>query len=277
MGLGYLFATGLLFLAGVNYDNTLILNFSFFLASLFVVSILQTFANMSGMKVSAGNTEPAFAGNEAKFVIHLSKTRNKQHQSILCSWKNLASEPSNLIDSERVAVTVLLPTRQRGWYKPGRLKLETVYPFGLCRAWTWVDLDMAALVYPKPVKSELRPGQSQERDAEGAVHAEGHEDFAGLRAYNPSDSLKTVDWKAYARRNQLYSKEFHGYQSRTVWLRWDDLPVGDVEIRLSALCYWLLMLAKSNDPFGLQLPGLVIEPGVGKSHEEACLKALAEF
>ena len=60
--------TFLLFVAGVNYDNTMILNFSFFLVSLFVVNILQTFSNLSGMEVSAGHSEPAFVGAEAKFL-----------------------------------------------------------------------------------------------------------------------------------------------------------------------------------------------------------------
>lgn len=277
MGLGYLVATILLFIAGINYDNTLILNFSFFLASLFVVSILQTFANLSGLKVGAGTTEPAFAGDEAKFIIHLAKTRNKEHHSLQCCWQKHVSENCHLVESQKVSVAIMLRTVKRGWYRPGRLKLQTVYPFGLCRAWTWVDLDMLALVYPQPHKLELKSLPRSAQDVEGSVISEGQEDFSGLRAYTTSDSLHTVDWKAYARRNQLYTKEFHGYQSRSVWLRWTDVPVSDLETKLSGLCFWVLELSRNMEPYGLELPGLTIEPGAGQAHEAACLKALAEF
>lgn len=277
MGMGYLLTTFLLFIAGVNYDNSMILNFSFFLGSLFVVSILQTFSNLSGMVVSAGHSEPAFAGSEAKFIIHLEKSRKKDHHSIHCHWHSYQSKPTNLIHEHQVAVTALLPAPKRGRYRPGRFRLHSVYPFGLCRAWTWVDLDMSALVYPKPIECELNSAVKSDRDQGSAVVTEGQEDFAGLRAFNPSDSLRTVDWKAYARRNVLYTKQFQGYQAKSAWLKWSEVPSTDIEIKLSGLCFWVLQFAKTNEPYGLELPGSVINPGVGKQHEEACLTALAEF
>lgn len=275
--MGYLLTTFLLFIAGVNYDNSMILNFSFFLGSLFVVSILQTFSNLSGMVISAGHTEPAFAGSEAKFVLHLEKSRRKDHHSIYCSWHGFKSKAHNLTSDHEVAVTCLLAAKKRGWYRPGRFKLDSVYPFGLCRAWTWVDLDMAALVYPQPIECELNMSSVSDREQEGAVATDGHDDFAGLRTYNSSDSLKTVDWKAFARRNVLYTKQFQGYQAKSSWLKWSEMHASDTEIRLSGLCYWVLQFSKTNEPYGLELPGVSISPGIGKQHEEACLTALAEF
>lgn len=277
MGMGYLLTTFLLFLAGVNYDNSLILNFSFFLGSLFVVSILQTFSNLSGLVITAGHTEPAFAGAEAKFVLHLSKSRRKDHHSIYCQWHGYESDPHNLIQAQETPVEMLLKTKKRGRYTPGRLKLHTVYPFGLCRAWTWVDLNMSTLVYPKPLECELSATSASSREQGSAMTPDGQEDFDSLRAYTPSDSLKTVDWKAYARRNDLYTKQFHGYESKTTWLRWKDMPSSDMEIRLSYLCYWVLQLSKTHEPYGLELPGSRVEPATGKSHEEQCLAQLAGF
>ncbi|RLT98639.1 MAG: DUF58 domain-containing protein [Ketobacter sp.] len=277
MGMGYLLTTFLLFVAGVNYDNSMILNFSFFLGSLFVVSILQTFSNVSGMVISAGHTEPAFCGSEAKFVIHLEKSRKKEHHSIFCSWCGYQSKAYNLIQEQQVALVTLLPTQQRGRYRPGRFKLHSIYPFGLCQAWTWVDLDMFALVYPRPIECELNTTSRSDGEEGSHVVMEGQDDFAGLRAFNPSDSLKTVDWKAFARRNVLYTKQFQGYQAKSAWLRWNEIAVGDVERRLSGLCYWVLQFSKTNEPYGLELPGVTINPGVGKQHEENCLTALAEY
>lgn len=277
MGLGYLLTAFLLFVAGVNYDNTMILNFSFFLVSLFVVNILQTFSNLSGMEVSAGHSEPAFVGAEAKFVIHLSKSKRKDHQSIYCYWQGYESQAYNLIRDQQVAVTALLKTTERGRYKPGRFKLHAVYPFGLCQSWTWLDLDMSALVYPKPIECELSSISASDREQGSAIIKDGQEDFAGLRAFNQSDSMRMVDWKAFARRNVLYSKEFHGYQAKSSWLKWSEMPAMDIETKLSQLCFWVLQLSKTNEPFGMEFPGTLITPATGKQHEEDCLKALAEY
>lgn len=277
MGIGYLTTAFLLFIAGINYDNGLILNFSFFLGSLFVVAILQTFSNLSGLVISAGNTEPSFASTEAKFIVHFSKSKKKEHHSIGCWWEGYQSEPQNLVKSSQTRVTMLLPTSKRGLFRPQRLRIETVYPFGLCRAWTWVDLTMSCLVYPKPIECEPLT-QLISHQKEGSNYtSDGNEDFDGLRAYNTSDSLKTVDWKAFARRNTLYTKQFHGYQAQSNWITWDQMPSSNPEMKLSQMCYWVIQLAKTNDQYGLRFPTVDIKPGQGKQHEQACLEALARY
>ena len=277
MGGGYLLTALLLFIAGVNYENSLILNFSFLLGSLFVVAILQTFSNLSGIVLTAGTTEPAFAGTESKFTLHLSKSRKKSHHSVACLWQGYYSTPQNLIDDSRITIEMLLPTELRGQFKPGRLKLETVYPLGLCRAWTWIDLEMTCWVYPKPIPCD-KPNDTSTSRSEGSARSnDGNEDFDGLRNYTESDSLRTVDWKSYARTGVLFTKQFHGYQSESKWIDWHSMPSQHKELKLSQMCYLVLEFAKINVTFGLRLPGKEIAPGSGKQHELACLDLLARF
>jgi uncharacterized protein (DUF58 family) len=47
------------------------------------------------------------------------------------------------------------------------------------------------------------------------------------------------------------------------------------ERRLSHLCYWALQFESRNEEYGLRLPGLVLEPGVGERHRDRVLQALA--
>lgn len=277
MGGGYLLTAFLLFIAGINYENTLILNFSFLLGSLFVVSILQTFSNLSGMVVTAGTTESAFAGRASKFTLHLSKSRKKYHHSVACRWHGFYSAPQNLINESKITMEMLLPTASRGKFKPGRLKLETVYPLGFCRAWTWIDLEMSCWVYPKPISCERPNDLVLDRTMGQAKSSEGNEDFDGLRNYTESDSLRMVDWKSYARTGALFTKQFHGYQSESRWVDWYSLPGQHKETKLSNMCYLVLEYAKLNITFGLRLPGSEIPPGSGKQHELACLDKLARY
>lgn len=277
MGLAYVLTAFLLFLAGINYDNNLILNFSFLMASLFLVSILQTFSNLSGLVISASHSEPAFAGTEAKFTIKISKSREKQHHSIQCRWQEYESKPQNLVSAVACDVEMLLGTRKRGHFNPGRMRVQSVYPLGLCRAWTWVDLDMDCLVYPKPVTCELPSDVATQFEPGATVSREGNEDFDGLRPYRHSDSLRTVDWKSFARRGTLLSKQFHGYESNSVWIDWNDWVSADVELKLSYMCFWVLEMAKTNQDFGLKLPASQLAPGRGLVHQTQCLELLARF
>ena len=52
---------------------------------------------------------------------------------------------------------------------------------------------------------------------------------------------------------------------------------GDIEERLSRLCYWVLELSQRRQSFALRLPGFLLAPGSGDEHREACLQALALF
>lgn len=276
MGCGYLFTAFLLFLAGVNYGNTLILSLSFFLGSLFVVTILQTFGNLSGLVIKAGSTESAFAGKESEFLIHLEKSRNKNHCSISLEWMGYESSLQDLNEHQKISVQMLLPTKQRGIYRPQRLLLKSVYPLGLCRAWTWVDLDMVCYVYPAPFACEYVRISSGGQQEAGAPSLDSNDDFIGLRPYKDSDAFSNVDWKAFARRGELYAKQYQGYQSELQWIEWQNI-VGDKELRLSKMAFLILEFSKKNIMFGLRLPSENIEPDFGVQHQKACLEALARF
>ena len=277
MGAGYLATTFLLFIAGVNYNNTLVMCLSFLMVSLFVVTIVQTFANLSGLIIIAGKTQPSFAGGESQFEIILARSGNRQHHAILCQWHDFLSAPRSLTDNERAPVKMLLPTDKRGLFRPKRLKLQSDYPLGLCRAWTWIDLDMSAWVYPKPLSYESSFQRTRSEQEGDTVAVDASDDFFGLRNYSEGDSLATVDWKAFARHNKLYTKVYQGHQSASTWLRWEDLPEPNVEKKLSYLCYLVLEHSKTNVDYGLQLPNVSNPPGSGKEHELQCLLALAKF
>jgi uncharacterized protein (DUF58 family) len=105
---------------------------------------------------------------------------------------------------------------------------------------------------------------------------QGSEDFQGLKSYQPGDSKRRLHWKAYSRGQGLLVKDFAALSGRDPLLDFEALA-GDVELRLSLLCYWVLQLSARQQPFALSLPGQVLAPACGEQHREACLRALALF
>jgi len=62
-GLIFLTMALCIFVGGLTYSNSLILAVAFLLISLFLVSILHTYANLVGLRVQAGRAENAIAGD----------------------------------------------------------------------------------------------------------------------------------------------------------------------------------------------------------------------
>ncbi len=276
-GFFYIGTLFLLFLGGINYQNSLILNLCFLLASLFVITILHTFRNLSGLLIKAGHTEPAFVGGQAGFEVILARDTPKRYEAINLIWHDNESGPQNVVDGLEQRVKLLLDAHHRGYFRPRRLKLESSFPLGIVRAWTWIDLDMKAVVYPDPIPAPERQGEAVGDQDSETITAEGDDDFDQLRPYRVGESLNNIAWKQVARGQGFYSKTFHGYKSESQWITWDSVRTGDVERKLSQLTYLVIQAASNGKPYGLDIPGTRIEPSEGGSHEKRCLTALALY
>ncbi|MCW8886992.1 MAG: DUF58 domain-containing protein [Motiliproteus sp.] len=275
-GLGYLMMLTAIFIGGINYANSLMLGIAFLLVSLFLISILHTYGNLSGLQISAGRTENAFVGEDAVFWLSLQGAAKQQHESIRLTWQSGAGELVDLIESPQQQVRMLLPVHQRGHFSPKRLKIETCFPLGLLRAWSWIDMDMSCLVYPKPIKNAYPESLYRNGEEGDQLVQEGSDDFDGLKDYVAGDNPRHIAWKNYARSGDLYSKVFVGYEDHERWLDWQ--AYGDeIELRLSKLSYWVVRLRDQDHSFGLRLPGIEIAPGRGEQHARHCLEALALY
>ena len=283
-GLGFLLLVLLLWLVATNYENNLAFALAFLLTSLFVVSILHTFGNLAGLEVSALKTAPAFVGEDAEFELLIrspsARKSSRSYENLILGWPQGQRTVVNLINESEQRIKLYVPASQRGWFRPGRLLIETYYPLGLIRAWTWLDMDTASLVYPAPVKANTMPStslSSGEDDNNNLQPSQSAEDYYGLRDYQQGDPLRAVAWKHVARGKGMYVKEFAASVDSRLWLDWDALVGMGRESRLSRLCYWVLQAEKSGADYGLRIPGQVFQPGRGVAHRDQLLKALALF
>ena len=276
-GFFFLLTSFLLFLGGINYENSLILNLSFFLVSLFLVAILQTFKNLSGLVLVAGETKPAFKGQDAWFEILFERESTRQYESLHVIWEGQESGSINVIERTKQPVGMSLRAIKRGRYSPGRFKVQSTFPLGLLRTWSWVQLDIAAIVYPMPVRCEYVGTEGDGKKDGNIKTPTGQDEFEYLREYRVGDSLNNIAWKKYANNRKLLSKVFHGVAGDTYWLRWGGVPSADLEMKLSMLCYWVITYSQENRMFGLSLPSGDIAPATGQDHEVNCLRALALY
>ena len=163
--------------------------------------------------------------------------------------------------------------------------MESRFPVGLFRAWSYVEPDTRCLVYPRPETGALPPPAPSAQAGGARAHAQGSDDFSGLRTYQPADSPRHVAWKTvarsdtgHARRDAMLTKQFAGDAVAELWLDLGDLPPAlSLEQRLSRLAGWVLAAERAGALYGLRLPGTEIEPARGETHRAACLEALALY
>lgn len=263
-----------LFIAGINYANNLLLLTAFLLASVMNTTILHTYRQLSGLTVEGVQADEVYAGDRAGFRLRLSAKPGRQHAGLVIDWEGESlSVPTVAADEE---VVLFLPTKKRGRYHPARLRLYSRYPLGLLRTWTWLDLGLFAVVYPRPVAGPMPAGVDAEAGTEAQTGRQpGADEYEGLRRYVPGDSLAHVSWKHLARGRGMHVKEYSQPVGASQWLDWQSLAGMDVESRLSRLCWWVRALSAADQPFGLRLPGVEVAVATGVMHRDHCLRLLA--
>jgi uncharacterized protein (DUF58 family) len=279
--LGLIFGATLaiLLIGSINYALSLGFALTFFLAGLGLSGMVHTARNLVRIGVSAGRAEPVFAGESAQFRLYLDGRVRYDRPAVLA--RHLGSGSQFVVDIPAHGMTEVVlsvPAMRRGWLPLGRVLLETRFPLGMFRAWSYVEPDARCLVYPKPERSPLPRPQAEAAAGALRSQATGNDDFSGLRTYQLSDSPRHVAWKAVARTDDMLTKQFTGEAAAELWLDWQLLPASlGVEQRLSRLAGWVLAAERSGALYGLRLPGVDIAPARGDAHAGACLQALALY
>ena len=277
--LGLLFGgtLAILLVGSINYALSLGFALTFLLAGMGIAAMVQTTRNLVRLSVRAGRSEPVFAGDAARFRLGMANAGDFDRPEILV--RHLGSGAQQTVDiaaAASVEAVLEVPAQRRGWLPLGRVMLETRFPVGLFRAWSTIEPDSRCLVYPRPESAALPPLAPSAQAGGARAHAQGSDDFSGLRAFQPADSPRHVAWKSVAKSEEMLTKQFAGDAIAELWLDLRDLPASlGLEQRLSRLAGWVLAVERAGARYGLRLPGTAIEPGRGDAHRAACLEALA--
>ena len=276
-GLAFLFTVLLIWLLGTNYQNNLILGLSFFLTSLMLVSVVHAFKNLLGLTITPEARQYAAVGELAPFDIQISSAYGSAHHGLLLRLDNEDPIRADLISGKPTQVRLNANARYRGWLKLPRIVLKSYFPFGLIRAWAYIELNHRALIFPRPIACDQPPlgaGQGEEGIYVSALRGD---EFQGFQTYQPGSPLSHIAWQQYARGAGMHLKDYRALQSEHYWLDWQALNVHDTELGLSNLSYWVNHFADKNIEFGLRLPNVTIEIGAGDVHRLNALTALALF
>lgn len=278
---GILFAVLLIVmvLGATNYANNLAFALTFWLGAAALVSMHRTHRNLAGLGVAQISATPVFVGQPIGFrVVLASQARAPRHAVQVSSREAMnTSDPIDIRPDAPVTVELQVSAARRGYQRCPVLRMETVYPMGLFRAWTQLRPDASALVYPHPAGDAAWPVEPGCKTGQAAHPRSGSEEFVAHRRYLPGDSPRRIDWKASARSDSLLITQHAEARTPTHWFDIDALVGMDTETRLSQLALWVLNAADAGHHYGLRLPLHTLGPASGSAHRDACLRVLAIY
>lgn len=284
-GIVFLILCLALFVLGSNYQNNLMLLLSFFLVSLFLVTLLTSYANFAKLHLQLGKVTSVFAGEELFLPIWLSDKNQSSDAthlplgSMIFRLWNSRIKTSIDMDALTNPIQIQVPTKNRGLMQLPRITIENHFPIGLYRCWTHLRFQAEVIIYPKPITCDIRKHaiSSDNEETELESNIGGNENFDSLKQYVVGEPLHRVAWKQVAKGQGMYSKEFSANQTQDFEIRLNDYLHNGLEFALSNLCYIVIELSNQNASFGLQLGNTTIPPDSGSVHREHCLKTLALY
>jgi uncharacterized protein (DUF58 family) len=124
-------------------------------------------------------------------------------------------------DGDRRRVTLRLGCERWGGYRVGRVFLRACDRFGFA-SWEWqVDRRTPLKVYPREefIRHLLRPLETQVFSGNHVARQRGEGiEFADLRQFVPGDRVRYINWRASARRGELWVNQQHAERNADVIL-----------------------------------------------------------
>jgi uncharacterized protein (DUF58 family) len=282
-GLAVLIAGLVMLLVGVNYGVSLAYLAAFLIAGYLHSSLISAYRNMVGLKIMLLKSEDAHVGEALRFTLNVSSDRRRE--GLVFATAQTASVLDDCTTGLQ-PVTLRVPATARGIVHLGRVRIQSVAPTGLIRAFSYVHFESEAYAYPAlanpapPVPAYARvPVRAQARAADAAVaaaHARSGDALDGVREYVQGDPLARVVWSAAARGQAWRSKLMTTEAAQRLHFAWQhtaNLP--GIEARASALAAWVALAHTGGAQYGLSLPGVDIPAAQSAAHKQACLRALA--
>lgn len=281
-GCAFLLTLLMMLVASINYSLSLGYALCFLLTGLFSATLLHTYRNLAGLSITAIDAQNSFCGEAVRFSMSLHNAQASARHGISITTrhkKEHCHEVRVRVEKESTQTArVSINAQARGVCDLGRLTLQSDWPMGLWTCWSYLHVARHALIFPAPeLQAPALPVEAgSEQGSRSSAANTG--DVAGLRDYQPGDSIGSIAWKSAARGLGLRSRIFENEDAlSSIMLDLQFANVPGLEAKLSRLCAWVLAAESSQSDYALRLTGFALEKGRGTQQQTDALRALALY
>lgn len=277
---GFLFGMVLLamLLASINYQLSLGYLFTFLVGAVGVVGMHRTHDVLLGLEVSCVQTLPGHAGANVTFVLRIRNPHRHLRAGLMFFVdKTLLAQDVFIEPLGQKDVPIQVAVQRRGIAACPRIQIQTVFPFGLWRAWSYVWPRTNVLVYPA-LSAQIAPRSGRGKGIGASRTGSGQDSFSHVSPYNEGDDVKRLHWQSFA-REQLALRQHEGEAGDEDLYRLDALETHlPLEERLSRLASAITLADQRGARFALALnEAEAAQPqfASGNAHRHALLARLA--
>lgn len=237
--------------------------------------------NISGIEVTLEFPEEIYANTKVPVKIKLLNKRRFMPAFLI----RVKADKENLlfpfIDRKSSDIRYLNFTfPERGVQSIENIYISSVFPFNFFVRFRQIQKTYGIIAFPEPKACEWRTTLARSKKARGEKSSDksGYDsDILSLREYSYGDPLKYIHWKASAKTGTLITKEFSTLLLQPIVIVFEEVPVKEIEKRISCVTHAILKHHKQNIPVGLRIGGEIYNPDVSSQHKRALLKALALY
>jgi uncharacterized protein (DUF58 family) len=270
----YIVITIVLSVGAVNTANNLLHIVASSLLALMLLSGTSSFLNFFFLHITLIPPDEVFAGMPAPFRLIVKKKRGN---SFFLTFETPYGKTRLSFVRGEVETSLWLKFANRGRVSLQSLKVDSGFPMGFFRRFTFKPVNHEIFVYPNPLPNMFPPLSGKfSGDNEGdSRYGELSDEIKELRTYTHSDPLKWIDWKATARRGTAIVRDFYRLAGDTLIINLANKHDEDWEKQLSEAAYLIIEGHRKKLSVGLILPNEQIAPGKGEGHRKRLLEAIA--
>jgi uncharacterized protein (DUF58 family) len=233
-GLVFFFLSLAIGAAAVNTGNNILYLIFSLMLGLIIVSGIFSRRILAGL--SANIEFPAYIFSEASVPCHVTVVNVKKYFpsiGVRFVLKNQDLPPVGkyffyIPPSDKVSGFMPVVFPHRGVHLLKEMELRTRFPFSFLIKVRRIPLDQTIRVYPKIYRIS---DEVLAKFSEGILHESPYRGDSAqllhLRDYNPLDSNKRIHWKASAKTEKFFVKEFQRDQGKDLTVYFDCYPGGN--------------------------------------------------
>lgn len=276
--------------AALNTGNNLLYLILALMLAFLVLSGLLSEASLRGIRIERSLPRELFAGSPNRVVLRVHNGQRRIASFAITIEDRLDANSGLEAAGRTFALRVgprssedrsyLFEPERRGDVRFDGFRVSTRFPFGLFVKSRELDLPERAIVYPpvRRVPLDARAARSDANDEEPSAASNDGDEIAGLREFEPGDSLVRVHWRSSTRAGRLLVGEREGVGVAEFEVRLQLPPNsadGLIEERVAQAASEVVSHLEIGSRVGLRTRSVCFAPATGFAHRSELLCFLA--
>ena len=255
------------FASSIFYQNNVGLLVSIILFIIYFISIIISYQNLSFIKVEPLNN--LVPKNKNVYLSFFIKTLNNKERLNLNFFLNKKKiQNFDLIGSKKINTQHFF--LKRGVQDMPQINLESLFPFGVIKAFGIIKLKEKLFVYPEPIKPPSNLISNLEKQY---LENDNDYEFDTIEEGKLGDNLSRISWRHYSTMKKLYTKKFLKInKNNKILIDIEKLKSSNFELSLSYAAYLIEYYYNLKINFALKYKNYISSYSNSLNHKNDLLK-----